>query len=81
MRWHWRLLTLKVYILSIFLLACMLGGSAMLFLNTLNETLEPGQRLGSFIAGALILLLSLHILRLSLPPLCLLRSRNRRGRE
>ncbi|QJP09151.1 hypothetical protein [Pseudomonas multiresinivorans] len=69
MRWHWRLLTLKIYILSVFLLACMLGGSAMLFLNTLNETLEPAQRLGSFAAGALILLLCVHILRMGLPPM------------
>lgn len=69
MRWHWRLLTLKIYILSVFLLACMLGGSAMLFLNVLNETLEPLQRLGSFVAGALILLLCLHILRMALPPM------------
>ena len=69
MRWHWRLLTLKIYILSVFLLACMLGGSAMLFLNVLNDTLEPAQRLGSFVAGALILLLCFHILRMALPPI------------
>ncbi|MFV3371379.1 hypothetical protein ACNFH5_24690 [Pseudomonas sp. NY15435] len=69
MRWHWRLLTLKIYILSVFLLACMLGGSAMLFLNVLNDTLEPAQRLGSFVAGALILLLCFHILRMALPPM------------
>jgi hypothetical protein len=69
MRWHWRLLTLKIYILSVFLLACMLGGSAMLFLNVLNDTLEPAQRLGSFVAGSLILLLCLHILRMALPPI------------
>ena len=69
MRWHWRLLTLKIYILSVFLLACMLGGSAMLFLNTLNETLEPAQRIGSLCAGGLILLLCLHILRMALPPM------------
>ncbi|MFV3308565.1 hypothetical protein ACNFBT_25155 [Pseudomonas sp. NY15181] len=75
MRWHWRLVTLKVYILSIFLLACMLGGSAMLFLNTLNETLEPGLRLGFLAAGVLILLLCRPILRMSLPPLSPARSR------
>ncbi|MGC4010060.1 MAG: hypothetical protein QM805_14420 [Pseudomonas sp.] len=69
MRWHWRLLTLKIYILSVFLLACMLGGSAMLFLNVFNDTLEPAQRLGSFMAGALILLLCFHILRMALPPM------------
>lgn len=81
MRWQWRLLTLKVYILSIFLLACMLGGCAMLFLNVLNDDLDRGQRLGSFIAGALILLLCIHILRLSLPPLNLSRLWRRRGLE
>ncbi|WP_447749409.1 hypothetical protein [Pseudomonas nicosulfuronedens] len=69
MRWHWRLLTLKIYILSVFLLACMLGGSAMLFLNVLNDSLELAQRLGSLLAGSLILLLCLHILRMALPPL------------
>ncbi|MEE9102797.1 hypothetical protein VXJ36_21550 [Pseudomonas nitroreducens] len=81
MRWHWRLVTLKVHILSILLLACMLGGSAMLLLNSLNETLEMGLRLGSCVAGALILLLCLHILRMSLPPLGSSRSRVRRGLE
>lgn len=75
MRWHWRLLTLKIYILSIFLLACMLGGSAMLLLNTLNESLETSQRIASLIAGALILLLCLHIVRMALPPLPRLRRR------
>ncbi|MBB4864854.1 hypothetical protein HNP46_003726 [Pseudomonas nitritireducens] len=69
MRWHWRLLTLKIYILCTFLLACLLGGSAMLFLNTLNETLEPAQRVGSLLAGGVILLVCLHILRMALPPL------------
>jgi hypothetical protein len=69
MRWHWRLLTLKIYILSVFLLACMLGGSAMLLLNVFNDTLEPAQRLGSLVAGALILLLCFHILRMALPPM------------
>ncbi|WP_448681070.1 hypothetical protein [Pseudomonas nicosulfuronedens] len=69
MRWHWRLLTLKIYILCAFLLACMLGGSTMLFLNVFNDTLELAQRLGSFLAGALILLLCLHILRMALPPM------------
>lgn len=69
MRWHWRLLTLKIYILCTFLLACMLGGSAMLLLNTVNETLEPAQRIGSALAGGLILLLCLHILRMALPPM------------
>jgi len=69
MRWHWRLLTLKIYILSVFLLACMLGGSVMLLLNVFNDTLEPAQRLGSFVAGALILLLCIHILRMALPPM------------
>ena len=69
MRWHWRLLTLKIYILCAFLLACMLGGSAMLLLNMLNDTLEPAQRLGSLVAGGLILLLCFHILRMALPPL------------
>ena len=68
MRWHWRLLTLKIYILAVFLLACMLG-SAMLLLNVLNDTLEPAQRLGSFVAGGLILLLCFHILRMALPPM------------
>ncbi|MBD9676437.1 hypothetical protein IB274_06990 [Pseudomonas sp. PDM18] len=75
MRWHWRLLTLKIYILSVFLLACMLGGSAMLLFNVLNDTLEPAQRLGSFVAGALILLLCFHILRMALPPMPWLASR------
>lgn len=69
MRWHWRLLTLKIYILCVFLLACLFGGSVMLFLNTLNETLEPVQRIGSLIAGGLILLLCLYILRMALPPM------------
>ncbi len=69
MRWHWRLLTLKIYILCAFLLACMLGGSTMLFLNVFNDTLELAQRLGSFLAGALILLLCFHILRMALPPM------------
>ncbi|MFR0690514.1 hypothetical protein ACLUTX_14020 [Enterobacterales bacterium AE_CKDN230030158-1A_HGKHYDSX7] len=69
MRWHWRLLTLKIYILCVFLLACMLGGSAMLLLNGFNESLEPFQRLGSLAAGGLILLLCLHILRMALPPM------------
>ncbi|QRY77591.1 hypothetical protein JVX91_18540 [Pseudomonas sp. PDNC002] len=69
MRWHWRLLTLKIYILSVFLLGCMLGGCAMLYLNTFNETLALEQRIGSFVAATAILLLCLHILRMALPPL------------
>lgn len=81
MRWHWRLLTLKIYILSVFLLACMLGGCAMLFLNVLNDSLDAGQRLGSLLAGGLILLLCIHILRMSLPPLNVSRLWRRRGLE
>ena len=41
MRWHWRLLTLKIDILAVFLLACMLGGCAMLFLNASTRRWNP----------------------------------------
>lgn len=81
MRWHWRQVTLKVYILSLFLLACMLGGGAMLLFNTLDEALEPGLRLGFMAAGVLILLLCLPVLRMALPPLSPARSRSYRHLE